>query len=117
MAATTVSTEPSPYRIFNCLWPQFKRLSTVSRVDSLHDTWCDSNSVDEVLKHHHELHVEITDTDQRFWRLLREAQEWYPLTIQRAGVYVIDPNGRRIKVSDQSEEFSTTVTRYRIITE
>lgn len=114
MAATPRST-PSAFEIVDRYEPRFRRLSAVDRVEAVHESWCDSNGVDEVLKHHHDLRVDVSDPDDaRVQRLFDELRDKHQATVDRVGVFVVGPDGTRSEVSDASEGLETTVTEYRI---
>ncbi|WP_135666599.1 hypothetical protein [Halorhabdus rudnickae] len=114
MAATSC-TSPPPSQVVDEYEHQFRRLSATDRVEPVHESWCESNGVDEVLKHHHELRVEVSDPDDtRVQRHFTELRDRHQATVDRVGVFVVGPDGTRSEVSDGSEDLETTVTEYRI---
>lgn len=114
MAAST-QTSPSAFQIVDCYEPQLRRLSAIERSKAVHESWCDTNGVDEVLKHHHELRVDVSDPENtRVQRVFDELRDRHQATVERVGVFVVGPDGSRSEVSDASEDLETTVTEYRI---
>ncbi|ERJ07428.1 hypothetical protein HLRTI_000470 [Halorhabdus tiamatea SARL4B] len=113
--AATPRNSPTAFQIVDEYEPQLRRLSATDRVEPVHESWCDSNGYDEVLKHHHELRVDVSDPDNtRLQRVFDELRDRHQATVDRVGVFVVSPNGTRSEVSDASEGLETTVTEYRI---
>lgn len=117
MATAHPAPRTPPHRFVEEAQDRFRRLDAVEAVDTIHDSWCESNGVDEVLKRHDELRVDVRDpVDEAFQEALADVQD-DQVTVKRDGVYVVDGEGRDTEVSYQSEQYDSTITRYRLIPE